>query len=142
MHCMSRSTRLVAALLTLTVAACGGNGIDDADSAFCTAMEQVAARMEPDTGSAEPPEGVRANFDKVVTLLDQAEQNSPAAIAEDVATFASAIDDYVTALATVDYDLAAISSTPEGTQLAVDTSHALTPDVVNHMTGPCGITVG
>lgn len=140
MHRMSRPTRLVAAALTLTMAACGEDGTDDADRAFCTAMEQVAARMEPDTGAR--PDAVRANFDEVDTLLDQAEQNAPAAIAEDVATFASAIDDYVTALAEVDYDLAAIFSTPEGTQLAVVTSHALTPDVINHMTGPCGITLG
>ena len=48
---------------------------------------------------------------------------------------------YVVALADADYDLDVIFSTPEGTRLAEDTSHALTPDVVNHMTGPCGITL-
>ena len=38
-------------------------------------------------------------------------------------------------------DLDVIFSTAEGTRLAEDTSHALTPDVINHMTGPCGITL-
>ena len=140
MHRMSRPTRLVAALLTLAVGACADEGTDDADNAFCTAMEQVAARMEDDPGA--PPDEVRDNFEEVVTLLDQAEQNAPNAITDDVATFASAIDDYVTALAAVDFDLAAIHSTAEGTQLAEETSHALTPDVVDYMTGTCDITLG
>lgn len=142
MHRMSRPTRLAAALLTLTLAACGVSGTDDADDAFCATMEHVAARIEPDTGSPTPPDGVRANFDEVVTLLDQAEQNAPAELDDDLAAFATAIDDYVAALVAVDYDLAAIFSTPEGTQLAEETSHALTPDMINHMTGPCGITLG
>lgn len=142
MPCISRPTRLVAALLTLTLAACGDDGTEDAGATFCTVMEQVAARMEPDTGTPTPPDGVRANFDEVVTLLDQAEQDAPAAISDDVAAFATAMDDYVAALAAVDFDLDAIFATPEGTQLAEDTSHALTPDLINHMTGPCGISLG
>ncbi len=137
---MSRPTRLLVALLILTLAGCENNGPDNADAAFCNAMEQVAALMEPDNGSTPP--GVRADFDMVVALLDQAEQSAPAAIRDDVASFAGAIDDYVGALAAVDFDLAAIFSTAEGTQLAEDTSHALTPDIVHHMTGTCGITLG
>ena len=146
---MSRPARLCAVLVTLVLVGCGGAGAnrpDGADSAtdadaFCSAMEGVAVRMARDTDTPTPPDALRVGFDEVVALLDQAEEHAPAAISDDVAAFAAAIDHYVVALADADYDLDVIFSTPEGTQLAEDTSHALTPDVINHMTGPCGITL-
>ncbi len=138
MHRTISPTRLAATLLTLTLLACGDS--DDGEDAFCAAMEQVAMRMEPSTGPT-PPREVEASFGEVVTLLDQAERTAPPELRGDVDRYATAIDDYVVALDAVDFDLNAIFSTPEGEQLAVDTSHALTPDVVNHMTGPCGITL-
>lgn len=150
MHRISRPTRLVGAIVILALAGCGDRGNDnaantdsvtDADDAFCSAMEGVAARMTPDTGSPTPPSALRVDFDEVVTLLDQAEQNAPAAISDDITAFAAAIDTYVIALDGADYDLDVIFSTPEGTRLAEDTSHALTPAVIDHMTGPCGITI-
>ncbi len=97
--------------------------------------------MEP---SAEPipPAELEASFDGVVTLLDQAERTAPPELRGDVTRYAAAIDDYAVALAAVDFDLDAIYSTPAGAQLAQDTSHALTPDIVNYMTGPCGISLG
>lgn len=135
----ARPTRLVAALFTLgLLAACGDDGTAAAGGEFCGAMEQVSTLLEPNTGSTTP-EGIEARYRELVTLLDQAEQAAPSAIAGDVATLAAAIDDYATALADVDYDLDAIYSTPEGVQLAEDSSHALTPAVVDHMTGPCGL---
>ena len=144
MHRIPRPTCLVAAVLTLALGGCGDSGTDTADNgddAFCSAMERVAALLAPDTGSSTPPQELRADFEEVVTQLDEAEQHAPAAISDDVAAFATAIDDYVVALAAADYDLDTIFSTPEGTRLAEDTSHALTPDVVNHLTGPCAITL-
>ena len=138
MHSTTRPTRLAATLLTLTLLACGNSG--EGDDAFCVAMEQVAARMEPSTRPTAPGE-VEASFGEVVTLLDQAERTAPSELAGDVARFAIAIDDYVAALAAVDFDLDAIFSTPEGAQLAQDTSHALTPDMINHMTDRCDITL-
>ncbi len=140
MHPTISPTRLAATLLTLTLLACGDSEDSDRDDAFCASMEQVATRMEPNTGPT-PSEEVEANFDEVVTLLDQAERTTPSELRGDVTGYATAIDDYVDALAAVDFDLDAIFSTPEGTQLAQDTSHALTPDLVNHMSGPCGITL-
>lgn len=146
---MSRLAGLTAALVTLAGAGCGDTGTNrpnsasvatDADDAFCSAMEGVAIRIARDTDTPTP-HALRIDFDEVVTLLDQAEEHAPAAISDDIATFALAIDQYVVALADADYDLDVIFSTPEGTRLAEDTSHALTPDVVNHMTGPCGITL-
>lgn len=150
MHRTSRPARLSAVLVTLAFAGCGDTGTNrpnsaniatDADDAFCSAMEGVALRMARDTNTPTPPHALRIDFDEVVTLLDQAEEHAPAAISDDVAAFAAAIDHYVVALADADYDLDVIFSTPEGTRLAEDTSHALTPDVINHMTGPCGITL-
>ncbi len=145
MHPTISPTRLAATLLTLTLLACGDSGDSDGDGdgedAFCAAMEQVTTRMEPNTGPT-PPGEVEANFDEVVTLLDQAEGTAPSELSGDVARFATAIDDYVAALVAVDFDLDAIFATPEGAQLAQDTSHALTPDIINHMTGPCGIILG
>ncbi len=152
MHSMSRPACLSAALVTLALAGCGDgyNGTNrpdsadiatDTENAFCAAMEGVAVRMARDTDTPTPPDALRVDFGEVVTLLDQAEEHAPAAISDDVAAFAAAIAHYVVALADADYDLDVIFSTPEGTRLAEDTSHALTPDVINHMTGPCGITL-
>ncbi len=141
MHCTIRPTRLAATLLTFTLLACGDSGDGDREGAFCAAMEQVTTRMEPSTG-ATPPGEIETSFGEVVTLLDQAERTAPSQLSGDVAHYATAIDDYVAALAAVDFDLDAIFSTPEGAQLAQDTSHALTPDIIDHMTGPCGISLG
>ncbi|MEJ7845506.1 MAG: hypothetical protein WKF93_07665 [Acidimicrobiales bacterium] len=140
MHHTISATRLAATLLTLTLVACADGGDGDTEDAFCSAMEQVATRMAP-SSEPTPPAEVEASFGEVVTLLDQAERTAPSELRGDVARYATAIDDYVAALAAVDFDLDAIFSTPEGTQLALATSHALTPDMVNHMSGPCGITL-
>ncbi len=141
MHRTISPTRLAATLLALTLLACGDSEDGDGEDAFCAAMEQVTTRMEPRTGPT-PPGEVEASFGEVITLLDQAERTAPSELAGDVAHFATAVDDYVAALAAVDFDLDAIFSTPEGAQLAQDTSHALTPDIVNYITGPCGVSLG
>ena len=147
---MFRPGRLSAALVTLAFTGCGDSGTNrpnsadvanDAEIAFCSALEGVAARMAPGTDTPTPPDALRVEFGELVTLLDEAEEHAPAAISNDITAFAVAIDHYVVALADADYNLDVIYSTPEGTRLAEDTSHALTPDVINHMIGPCGITL-
>ncbi len=140
MHPTIGTTRLGTTLLALALVACGQSGDGNGDDAFCAAMEQVATRMAP-SPEPTPPAEVETSFGEVVTLLDQAERTAPSELRGDVARYATAIDDYVAALDAVDFDLNAIFSTPEGTQLAQDSSHALTPDIINHMTGPCGITL-
>lgn len=141
---------IVVAIVTLTLAGCGDSETDaanntenaaGADDAFCAAMEGVAERMARDTAAPTPPSALRADFEEVVALLDRAQQHAPVALWDDITTFAAAIDGYVVALDDADYDLDTIFSTPEGTRLAEDTSHALTSDVMNHMTDPCGITL-
>ncbi len=58
--------------------------------------------------------GIRSNvFQTGELLLDQAEEHAPAALSNDIATFAAAIDHYVVALADADYDLDVIFSTPK-----------------------------
>jgi hypothetical protein len=141
MNGIAGPARLVAALVAVVglLAACGDD--EPAAGDFCDTMEQVTTLLEPNPGSTTP-EHTEARYDELATLLDQAEQAAPPAIADDVATFATTIDDFATALADVDYDLDAIYSTPEGVQLAEDTSHALTPAIIDHLTGPCGLTPG
>ncbi len=147
MHRTTRPARLTTTLLTLTFTlhACAdsadGGGGGDGEEAFCAAMEQVTTQMEPSTESTSPGE-VEASFGEVVTLLDKAERTAPLDLRGDVSRFATAIDDYVAALDAVEFDLDAIFSTAEGVELAEDTSHALTPDIINHLTGPCGIGLG
>lgn len=138
-----RWPRRVAILFILgLLAACGDDGTTaGAGGKFCDAMERVSTLLEPNTGSTAP-EGVEARYRELSRQLDQAEQTAPSAIEGDVAIFAAAIDDYATALAGVGYDLDTVYSTPEGVQLAEDTSHALTPAVVDHLTGRCGLDLG
>jgi hypothetical protein len=111
------------------------------NNAFCPAMKQVTDLLEPNAGSTTPDQ-TKARYDNVSTLLAQAQQSAPPAFAEDVATFAAAIDRFSAALATVGYRLDAIFTTPGGEKLAADTSHALSPAIVEEMTGPCALDLG
>ena len=45
-------------------------------------------------------------------------------------------------LSTVDFNLDVVFSSPEGKQLAIDTSHTLTPAIVEHVIGECGLSFG
>lgn len=112
-----------------------------ADTEFCKILAEASALLEPDPADSEPPpEETKAEFDAIAALLAQAQVAAPPTLTADVATFASAIDKYRAALADVGYNLGAIYSTPEGIALANDTSHTLSPAIVRHMTGPCGIS--
>jgi hypothetical protein len=140
--------------LVLLVVACG-SGADKAsttrspkattgtvaDTEFCKILTEASALLEPDPAdAAPPPEQTKTEFDTIAALLAQAEVAAPTTLAADITAFAGAIDVYRGALADVGYNLGAIYSTPEGIALANDTSHALSPAVVRHMTGPCGIS--
>jgi hypothetical protein len=104
-------------------------------------MKQVTGLLEPKTESPTRQD-TRARYESLATLLDQAQKSAPAALTDDLATFATAIHGFATALAKVDYQLDAVFKTPTGVKLAADTSHALTPAIVNELTGPCGIDLG
>jgi hypothetical protein len=42
----------------------------------------------------------------------------------------------------VDFNLDEVFSTPEGKQLAIDTSHTLTPAIVDHVARECDLSFG
>lgn len=138
----------------LLLAACG-SGADQAsttkplkatrgsasDTEFCRILTETSTLLEPDpAGTEPPPEQTKGEFDTIAALLARAEVAAPPSLSADIATFATAIDTYREALADVGYNVGAIYSTPQGIALANDTSHALSPAVVRHMTGPCGIS--
>ena len=70
--------------------------------------------------------------------FEQANSAAPAAIVGDVATYKTAHDEYASFLGTVDFNLDTVFSTPEGTQLAIDTSHSLTPAIVQYAIDDAG----
>jgi hypothetical protein len=131
-------TLLAVALLT---AACGGSARAASDRTFCRTMKQVTTLLEPKTESPTPAE-TKARYDSLSTLLDDATTSAPPALVRDVAAFATAIHGFATALSTVGYQLDAIFKTPNGVKLAADTSHALTPAIVDRLTGACGLDLG
>jgi hypothetical protein len=143
MNLTSRLTRLVATLAALSfMAACTSHDHEAvANAAFCHTMKQVTARLDPGTGS-QTPAANKARYEQLATLLAHAHTVSPASLTNDVTTFQSAIGNFAAALAAVNYDLDALFKTPNGTKQADDASHAMTPAVVNYMTGPCGLTFG
>lgn len=142
MYLTAKPGRLVTILSSVALLTACGDDTEAADHGpFCEPMEEATILLEPHTGSTTP-DGTRARYDKVSSVLDAAQQAAPTAIAADVAGFAAAINRFASALATVDYDIDALYNTPDGVQLAEDTSHALTPAIVEHLTGPCGLTVG
>jgi hypothetical protein len=104
-------------------------------------MKQVTDLLEPHAGLTTP-KATKARYISLSTLLDQAKESAPPALTDDVATFATAIHGFATALAKVGYDLDAIFKTRNGAKLAADTSHALTPAIVDELTGPCGLNLG
>jgi hypothetical protein len=143
MNRTSRLTRLVATLVSLSfMAACARHDHKAvANAEFCHTMKQVTAQLDPGTGS-QTPAANKARYEQLATLLAHAQTISPASLTNDVSTFQSAIGNFATALAAVNYDLDALFKTPTGIKQADDASHAMTPAVVDYMTGPCGLTFG
>ena len=143
------------AMLVLTcsaVSACVGlQGGDDHDGAgtagasadpaeFCDAMEHLIVLLEP-TESSTPSE-TKATFDEAAVWFEQARTSAPEEIADDVGVYADAFGAYTLFLGEVDYRLDVVFSTDEGRDLAIDTSHTLTPAIVGHVTGECGLSFG
>jgi hypothetical protein len=96
------------------------------------------ARLEPET-APRTPSARQTQYVQLAALLDQAQGAVPQRLHDDLARFTLAIDAFAAALAKVDYNLDAIYSTPNGVRLAADTSHALSPRLVEQITGPCGL---
>jgi hypothetical protein len=143
----------VSVALCTTVTACGddnnaatdttaanGTEADPTDGGFCEAMAHLIVLLSP-TDDSSPTE-TKATFTEAAAWFEQANTAAPAAIADDVATYKTAYDEYATYLGTVDFNLDTVFSTPEGTQLAIDTSHTLTPAIVEYTIDECGLSFG
>ena len=143
----------VSVALCTTATACGDNtnaGADTAavtgtaanptDGGFCEAMTHLIVLLSP-TDDSSPTE-TEATFTEAARWFEQANNAAPAAIARDVATYKTAHDEYATYLSTVDFNLNTVFSTPAGTQLAIDTSHSLTPAIVEYTIDECGLSFG
>lgn len=128
-------------ILGLLAAGCGGSAKTADPQAFCRTMKQVTNLLEPNTGSTTPA-GTKARYESLSTMLAQATDSAPPALTKDVAAFATAIHAFAGALAKVGYRLDAIFTTPGGAKLAADTSHALTPAIVDELVGPCALNLG
>ncbi len=151
--------RLVAVSVALcaTIAACGdsenagtntvaatnpaaGTAANPTDGGFCEAMGHLIVLLAPTDDSS--PDETKATFAEAGGWFEQANSAAPAAIAGDFAAYKTAYDEYVHYLSTVDFNLDRVFSTPEGKQLAIDTSHTLTPAIVEHVIGECGLSFG
>ena len=143
MHGTARPTPCVAVLFSLSLLAvgCTGRATATSDPSFCPTMKQVTDLLDPQDGSTTP-EATKARYDSLSTLLNAATRSAPPALTADVASFATAIHGFATALADVGYQLDAIFQTPAGVTLAADTSHALTPAIVDELTGRCSLDLG
>ena len=117
-----------------------GTTTNPADTAFCDAMAHLIGLLAPTENSS--PDATRATFAEAAGWFERANDAAPAAIADDFASYKAAYDGYVHYLSTVDFNLDVVFSTPEGKQLAIDTSHTLTPAIVEHVVGECGLSFG
>jgi hypothetical protein len=156
---MTAHLRHVAGFIALctTLAACGdanstnpdpvaattpsnGTATNRMDSTFCDAVAHLIELLAPADDMS--PDQTRATFAEAAGWFQQANSAAPAAIADDFVAYKTAYDEYVHYLSTVDFDLDRVFSTPEGKQLAIDTSHTLTPAIVEHVIGACGLSFG
>jgi hypothetical protein len=107
------------------------------DDRFCEAMSHLVVLLEP--GGSPSPDETRATFDEAALWFAQAGDTAPGSIRSDVTAYVAAYDDYIEFLGTVGYRLDDVFSTPEGLDLANDTSHTFTPAILRYVTDDCGL---
>lgn len=117
-----------------------GTAAKSAGTAFCEAMSHLIVLLAPTDDSS--PDATKAAFAEAAGWFEQANTAAPAAIADDFSAYKTAYDQYVHYLSTVGFNLDAVFSTPEGKHLAIDTSHTLTPAIVQHVVGDCSLSFG
>lgn len=138
---MARTARTIPAIAACcTIALVSACGADESvtERSFCDSMEQATRLLEPQTAPTTRQD-TRERYVELEAVLLAAQRAAPPALDADIVTFAAAIDRFATALAAVDHDIDELFSTPAGIQLAEKTSHALTPTLIGHLTGPCGL---
>jgi hypothetical protein len=97
--------------------------------------------LAPSDGRTSPAE-TEATFAAAAGQFQFALDAAPASIATDFATYSAAYDEYVHFWSTVGYNLDVVFSTEEGTQLAINTSHTMTPAIVQYSIDECGLSFG
>jgi hypothetical protein len=152
---VNRGGRVAAVLLAaaLGMVACSGDdgppraatdttattaGTEQSDGSFCESMAHLIELLAP-SGPTSPSE-TRATFEEATTWFEQARGSAPDSISEDVDVYAAAYAEYIDGLGEVGFDLDVLFSTPEGHDLAIDTSHSLTEPIVGYVTGECGLS--
>jgi hypothetical protein len=151
---------VAAAVIILAVAACSDSdadltgavdGVDTtsrparspegaAGGEFCDAMSHLVVLLAPSGPTS--PHDTEATFTEAATWFAQADGAAPDELAADFHHYAAAYDEYTHYLSTVGFNLDAVFATPEGEQLAIDTSHTMTPTIVEYVTGTCGLSFG
>lgn len=154
---MNASNRLLVTVVLAcsTLSACmgirGGDDDDGNDGAapenaspgpdeFCDAMGHLIVLLEPTESSS--PTQTKATFDEAAGWFEHARRSAPEPIAADVVAHADAYETYTRFLDESGYRLDVVFSTAEGTDLAIETSHTLTPSIVEYVTDECGLSFG
>ncbi len=148
---MTRCLFMVGAVVisSWAVAGCGDSAESSAmmseppagsEGEFCESMEHLIILLAP-SGPTSPSE-TEAGFTEAAGWFDQARRSAPASISDDVATYASAYDDYLRFLEASGFNLDVVFSTTEGRALAIATSHTLTVPIVDYTTTECGLSFG
>ncbi len=148
---MTRRAIIVGAVLatSLSLPGCGGSAEPStavsepaagSDGEFCESMEHLIILLAP-SGPTSPSD-TEAAFTEAAGWFDQARRSAPASITDDVATYATAYDDYLLFLEDSGFNLDVVFSTTEGRDLAIATSHTLTVPIVDYTTTECGLSFG
>jgi hypothetical protein len=110
------------------------------DGEFCESMEHLIVLLAPSGPTS--PQDTETAFNEATGWFDQARRSAPASISDNVAKYASAYDEYVRFLAESGYNLDVVFGTPEGRDLAIETSHTLTVPMVEYTTKERGLSFG
>lgn len=134
-----------------TMTACGGSdtatenrepgaGVarEETNSAFCEGMGHLIELLAPQEVSS--PAETEAALTESAGWFAQADRNAPAEIAAEFAAYRAANDEYAHYVSTVGYNLDTVFSTRAGTDLAIATSHTLTPAIVEYTETQCGLS--
>jgi len=104
-------------------------------------MAELIVLLTPSDGPTNPTE-TEATFAAAAVQFQLANAAAPTSIATEFAAYSAAYDEYVHFLSTVGYNLDVVFSTEEGTQLAIETSHTITPAIVQYTIQECGLSFG